>query len=144
MEITTSRPYIIRALYEWILDNQLTPYIVVDANDPDSAVPDHLVQNGKIVFNISPEAVGRLNVSNDSVTFDASFSGVVRHILAPTRAVMAIYAQENGSGMMFHETGVPGEEDSGNGEPIAMPKKEAPKKPALRIVKDDEAPPADS
>lgn len=140
--MTTSRPYLLRALFEWILDNHQTPYIVVDAEDKEAVVPENLAQNGTIVFNISPDAIGRLNIKNDAVTFDASFSGVIRHITAPIHAVMAIYAQENGAGMMFHEAGVPGEEDFEEQGETKDQKIEQLKtqRPKLRIVKDNEQP----
>lgn len=136
--MSSSRPYLMRALYEWINDQYLTPYIVVDAQSADVVVPVDLVQNGSIVFNISEEAVGRLKISNEAIEFDASFSGVVRHIYAPISAVMAIYAQENGSGMMFAETGVPGEEEGF--EPGVPPVEIHPKEtkvPHLRLVTTD-------
>lgn len=129
----SSRPYLLRALFEWIVDNGSTPYIVIDSKVKGTVVPEQLVsENGTIVFNISPDAVGRLNISNESLEFDASFSGVIRQIYAPISAVMAIYAQENGAGMMFAEEGVPGEEGI---ELEAKPK--ANKKPKLRVIKSD-------
>ncbi len=78
-EMNSSRPYLVRAIYDWVVDNQLTPYIMVDALMPDVEVPERFVENGKIVLNIEPQAVGRLRMGNDAVEFDARFSGVAHH-----------------------------------------------------------------
>lgn len=130
----SSRPYLLRGLFEWIVDNHYTPYVIIDAKITGTVVPENLIaENGTIVFNISPEAVGRLNISNESLEFDASFSGVIRQIYAPIPAVMAIYAQENGAGMMFADEGVPGEEDLEHDQVIEA------KKPQLRVVKSDKS-----
>ncbi|OGO90070.1 MAG: ClpXP protease specificity-enhancing factor [Coxiella sp. RIFCSPHIGHO2_12_FULL_42_15] len=101
--MTSSRPYLIRAIYEWLVDNRLTPYIMVDATDSMTRVPAQYVEDGKIVLNIEPEAVANLRLSNEVVEFDARFSGISHHLLIPVRAVKAIYAFENGRGMVFSE-----------------------------------------
>lgn len=101
--MNSSRPYLLRAIYEWLIDNTLTPYIMVDVIIPGVEVPKHFVENGQIVLNIEPQAVGNLRLGNDAVEFDARFSGVVHHIFIPVRAVKAIYAFENGRGMVFSE-----------------------------------------
>lgn len=109
-KMNASRPYLLRAIYEWIIDNQLTPYIIVDSMMPAVEVPQRFVENAQIVLNIEPQAVGRLRIGGDAVEFDARFSGVAHHIFIPTQAIKAIYAFENGRGMVFTE-----EEDDGNG-----------------------------
>ena len=99
--MTPSRSYLVRALNEWILDNELTPYIVVDASLPDVEVPRDFVSNGQIVLNISPTAVKALAVGNDYLEFNARFGGVPQQVVVPILAILAIYAKENGQGMVF-------------------------------------------
>lgn len=101
MKMTPNRPYLLRAFYEWIVDNNLTPYLVVDATLPGVKVPLQHVQNGQIVLNINPSAVGNLLLGNDAVTFNARFGGSPFALYIPQRAVLAIYARENGAGTMF-------------------------------------------
>lgn len=133
MSANSSRSYLLRALYDWLIDSYLTPFVVVEAEGEGVSVPVDLAQNGSIVFNISPEAVGDLTITKEALEFEASFSGVVRHIYAPIPSVMAIYAQENGSGMMFAETGVPGEEAGFEPGTPPVPTKST-KVPHLRLV----------
>lgn len=97
----TSRPYLARALYEWLLDNDQTPYIVVDAGKPGVRVPQQFVQNGQIVLNVAPAAVRDLSIDNAAVTFGARFSGQPMKVIVPTDALIAVYARENGVGMVF-------------------------------------------
>lgn len=147
--MTSSRPYIVRALYEWIVDNDFTPHIVVDAQAPDASVPQqHVNGDGHIVLNISPSAVVGLELSKTSVSFSARFGGVPTDIFVPGNAILGIYARENGQGMMFDPEPstdpdpqgpkpkgpkkVPGS-DGENVKPIAGKKPE--KRPSLRIVK---------
>jgi stringent starvation protein B len=99
--MTSNRPYLIRAYYEWIVDNNLTPHLVVDATQPGTVVPMEHVKDGQIVLNISPTACGNLQLGSVDIEFDARFSGVPRHILVPCSTVLAIYARENGAGTMF-------------------------------------------
>lgn len=101
MQMTPNRPYLLRAFYEWIVDNNCTPYLVVDATLPGVKVPLQHVKDGQIVLNISPGAVGNLLLGNDAVTFNARFSGNPFALHIPQRAVLAIYARENGAGTMF-------------------------------------------
>lgn len=101
--MTSSRPYLIRAMYEWIIDNNLTPYVVVNAMDEAVQVPRQYVEEGKIVLNISPEACRGLHLENDRIVFTAKFMGESAQIYIPPLAVMAIYAKENGQGMLFSE-----------------------------------------
>jgi len=97
--MTSHRPYLLRALYEWIVDNGLTPHILVDATKPGVRVPTHAVKDGRIVLNIAERAVGHLQMDNDDVRFSARFGGVSHAVIVPIDAVVAIYARENGQGM---------------------------------------------
>ncbi len=114
--MTPSRPYLLRAFYQWIIDNNLTAYVVVDAEMPGVDVPKQYIENGKIILNISPKAVQQLDLSNDAVSFSARFSGVPYQIYAPMRAVSAIYAKENGRGMVFKEEDEETTTESGGSE----------------------------
>lgn len=128
--MTPSRPYLIRALYEWILDNGLTPYLLVDVADEAVVVPTQYVENGRIVLNANPSAVQNLQLGNELVELDARFSGKPMHVSVPVMSVLAIYARENGKGMVFTE------EDGGGGDEPPPEKEEVkPKRPALRVVK---------
>lgn len=99
--MTPSRPYIIRAIYEWIVDNDCTPHLLVDANADDVVVPSAYVSDGQIVLNISPTAVVSLQMGNDAISFNGRFGGQPIDIYAPIAAIMGIYARENGQGMIF-------------------------------------------
>lgn len=116
--MTSSRPYLIRAIYEWLSDNQLTPHLAVDATQPRVDVPGEHVKDGQIVLNVSQEAVRDLHIDGVAVTFSARFSGKVHHIYVPVLAVLAVYAAENGRGMVFSEDEPSDDEppgDSGKG-----------------------------
>jgi len=129
--MTPSRPYLIRALYEWIIDNGMTPYILVNAEDETVVVPRQFVEGGKIVLNINPSAVQNLQLGNQLVELDARFSGTPMHVSVPVMTVLAIYARENGKGMVFTD------EDDGGDEPPPEggPEDEKAKRPQLRVVK---------
>ena len=101
--MTSSRPYLIRALYEWIVDNGFTPYMLVDTAHDVVEVPRAFVENGRIILNVSPEATHSLVLGNEAVTFNARFSGTAMDVHVPVLSVLAIYARENGQGMMFGE-----------------------------------------
>jgi len=136
--VTSNRPYLLRAFYEWILDNQLTPHLLIDAHYPDTQVPTEHVKDGQIVLNISPSAVQSLELGNDSISFSARFSGRAQQIGFSPDAVLGIYAAENGNGMLF-EPAPPSAEnaptsdtsDSAATKPASKPTG----KPALTIVK---------
>lgn len=132
--MTSSRPYLARAIYEWLLDNNFTPYMLVDANFPDTCVPRKHVDDGKIVLNLDPQAIAKLRMGNDAVEFDARFSGNIFHVYVPIPAVNAIYSAENGRGMVFSPDDL--EEDTGGGSAVGS-KKEPVKKapPNLKIIK---------
>lgn len=99
--MTPRRPYMLRAFYEWLVDNDLTPHLVVDAEMSGVRVPVEFVQDGQIILNIAPRAVGNLELGNEAVTFSARFSGRPHSVIVPLYAVQAIYARENGAGTMF-------------------------------------------
>ena len=99
--MTSNQPYLLRAFYEWIVDNNLTPYLVVDAHAQGTLVPQEHVRDGQIVLNVSPSSCGKLLLGNDEITFDARFGGVPRSLVIPCKAVLAIYAKENGAGTVF-------------------------------------------
>ncbi|MFG6159779.1 ClpXP protease specificity-enhancing factor [Halomonas sp. 1390] len=108
----SSRPYMARALYQWLLDNELTPYIVVDAEQEGVEVPRQFVQNGQIVLNLAPSAIRDFAMENAAVSFSARFGGQPMQVMVPMEALIAIYARENGVGMVFgHEPVMPVETD---------------------------------
>jgi len=113
--MTSNRPYLLRGLYEWISDNDLTPHVLVDAGVAGVDVPQHAIQKGKVVLNIAAGATEHLQLDNEAICFKARFSGKPYPITIPMEAVIAIYARENGQGMMFaiEETpGGPGDDGS--------------------------------
>jgi stringent starvation protein B len=128
--MSSNRPYLLRALYEWISDNGLTPYILVDATNTGVRVPPGAAKDGKVVLNIAARAVTQFEINNERIHFLARFGGVSQAVDIPMIAVLAIYAQENGQGMMFSAENTP------EPPPPATPKPdEAVKKPHLRVVK---------
>jgi stringent starvation protein B len=140
--MNSSRPYLLRALLDWICDNALTPHLLVDATVPAVVVPTQFVQQGKITLNIGPNAVQGLDMGNDAITFSARFAGQPMQVYVPVAAVLAIFARENGQGMMFGQE--PGsdsatEEEAGQaGDSVASDqgtKKDKRKGPALKVVK---------
>ena len=98
-KMSSHRPYLLRALYEWIGDNDMTPYLLVDATQPGVRVPPHTINDGQVVLNIAARAVAHLNMDNDGVAFTARFGGVSHAVIVPVAAVLAIYARETGQGM---------------------------------------------
>lgn len=141
--MSSSRPYLIRAIHQWISDNALTPYLVVDATDEQATVPLAHVNEGEIVLNCSESAVAGLMMENDWISFNARFNGAPEEISFPPSAVRAIYARENGQGMIFPQEERPsaaeaGAEESDEAKPAAIEeqKRERPKGgPSLKIVK---------
>lgn len=109
----SNRPYLLRAFYQWIVDSSCTPILVLDANNPRCKVPMDYAEGGEIVFNISSVAVRDLKMTNESVEFKASFSGVIHIISAPIKGVLAVYAEENGEGIFFDAEEDMGDEDEG-------------------------------
>lgn len=132
--MTSSRPYLIRALYEWINDNNETPHILVNTEIKGVEVPKGFDNDGEIVLNLSPGAVNHLRMNNDKISFVGGFKGVKHNLVIPTRAVRAVYSRETGQGMIFDEL----EDDSE--EPVFATTEETltvdvRKAPSLRIVK---------
>lgn len=113
----SNRPYMIRALFDWIVDNEWTPHLQVDANYPGIQVPMEFAQDGVIVLNVHPDAVRELQFANDWFFFKARFQGVEREIGFPPEAVLAIFARENGQGMPFPPEPYPEETDSTADQP---------------------------
>lgn len=101
LKLSPTRPYMARAIYEWICDNQLTPYILVDVAVPFTLVPEQYIKDGQIVLNLAPHAVHAFQMSNDAISFSARFGGVSRQIHIPFAALLGIYARENGQGLFF-------------------------------------------
>ena len=124
--MTSQKPYLLRAMYEWIIDNHLTPHILVDVSVEGVQVPHDFVVNGKIILNLDPDAVRNYHVDNDWISFSARFSGKPMELFIPIHAVQSIYSKENNQGMLFAE------EDAPEPEPTKV--KQA-KRPALSIVK---------
>jgi stringent starvation protein B len=127
--MTSNRPYLLRALYQWITDNNMTPHILVDAGFPGVDVPEHAIQKGKVILNIDQAAVRELELGNDWLTFNARFSGRQHHVAVPVEAVLAIYSKENGQGMMFaqDEDSAPSDGDDDGPRPA--------RRPHLKVVK---------
>lgn len=140
LNVSPTRPYLARAIYEWICDNNLTPYLLVDATKPYTDVPQQFIQDGQIVLNIVPHAVHMLNINNESVTFSARFGGVSRDIYVPMNAVLGLYARENGQGLFFDPdeyANVQIDEDalkSNSSEQVETTTDTPKKKPSLRIL----------
>jgi len=137
--MTSNRPYLLRALWDWISDNELTPYLLVDARPPGVRVPPFAIRDGQVVLNVAMRAVADLELGNDCVRFKARFGGVGHVVEVPVGAVLAIYAQENGQGMMFPAE--PVEEAAGAPDGGAAPEPDPPREPpprkgpTLRVVK---------
>ncbi|BFI96738.1 MAG: hypothetical protein RSP_22480 [Rhodanobacter sp.] len=112
--MTSNRPYLLRAIYDWISDNGLTPYLLIDATGEGVRVPPQVIKNGQVVLNIAMRAVANLELGNDWIGFSARFSGVSHTVRIPVGSVLALYAQENGQGMMF-----PTDDEGGDPPPTA-------------------------
>lgn len=139
--MTSNRPYLIRALYEWIADNDLTPHLLIDAEQPGVVVPQAYVADGRIVLNVAAGAVHGLVLGNDAILFSARFGGKPFHVELPIASVLGIYARENGQGMLFpeEERRAPPDEgaddsDAARADDLGGTDEKA-KRPALRVVK---------
>jgi stringent starvation protein B len=132
--MTSNRPYLLRALYEWIGDNDMTPHLLVDATFEGVVVPLSAVKEGRVVLNIAARAVSHLDLGNREIRFLARFGGVSQSVIVPVTAVLAIYAQETGQGMMLPEDGAMLPDDGPDDTP--EPGSDVPKKGGhLRVVK---------
>jgi stringent starvation protein B len=145
--MTPSRPYFVRAVYEWLNDNNMTPYLLLDATAPGVRVPTQFVKDGRITLNIAPGAINNLFIRNEGISFGARFSGSPMQIDAPMTAVLAIFARENGEGLFFEQQAelgdnIEGEEaedaapsDADEPPEPTPPEPTPPKRPSLRVVK---------
>jgi len=134
-KMRSNRPYLVRAIYDWIVDNQCTPHMLVDATLPGVSVPQQHVNNGQIVLNVAPRAVGNFSMDLEAVAFTTRFGGMPTEIYFPIAAVLGVYARENGQGLMFGADEYGGEEqpDEPDPSPPTPPKRGA--KPSLKIIK---------
>ncbi len=131
MKMTSNRPYLIRAIWEWISDNGMTPHLLVDAEKEGVVVPREYVEDGRIVLNVGANAVRDLQMGNEEITFGARFSGTPMEVVVPVTAVQGIYARENGQGMLFPEEEPPSPDDGDEPEPPRPPGG----RPSLKVVK---------
>ena len=147
MKLPSNKPYLLRAIYEWIVENNATPYVALFAENPDVLVPEQFVEEGKIILNISPTAAEGLLIDNHSLSFSARFGGKPFNVHAPIGAVLALYASENGEGLSFDyeapddtppDDPTPskiGSVDSGGKKTSASDKDKKSKRPSLKVVK---------
>lgn len=133
--MNSSRPYLLRALYEWIVDNDCTPHLLVNAEHAQARVPESFVNDGQIVLNISPSAVRYLEMDNAAVSFEGRFGGVPHQLYVPVEAVLAIYARENGQGMVFDAAETPEENSEGPSGDDEPPRPGGRGRPSLKVVK---------
>lgn len=140
--MNSSRPYLVRALYEWIVDNDCTPHILVNAEYSAVQVPQGFASDGQIVLNISPNAVRGLQMENDAVSFEGRFGGVAHSLYVPTGAILGIYARENGQGMVFELEPPMADDDEGDdvepdddGPPDGGQPPRPSGRPSLKVVK---------
>jgi len=155
MAMTSNKPYLVRAFYDWIVDNDCTPHVVVNALAVGVEVPQVYVNDGQIVLNVAPRAVSAFNLDNEAICFTTRFGGVPTDIYAPMHAIIGVYARENGEGMAF-ESSAPeatelrsidddvddptdkpptGSGPSGSKRPGSKPSGTKPAGPKLRVVK---------
>ena len=130
--MVSTRPYLIRAIYEWAGDNGLTPHLMVDATQNDVSVPSEFIEDGKIILNIADSAVTNLSLGDEFISLNARFSGVAREIFVPVSAVRAVYARENGMGIVLQEDSEQAEPPPDDEPPVA-PRKA--KGPILKVIK---------
>lgn len=133
MAMTSSRPYMIRAIYEWIVDNDCTPYLLVDAHAKGVAVPvEHINKDGHIVLNVAPSAIRDFIVADGAISFSARFSGLPTDVYVPYAGVLGVYAKENGQGMIFEPEA---DVDPEPPEPDNSADEKDKSRPSLRVVK---------
>jgi stringent starvation protein B len=123
------RPFLLRAMHQWISECGHTAHVIVDATRQGAEVPRAYIKEGKIVLNLSEGATQRLRLGNDKVEFDARFAGVIHHVCFPVSAVLGIYARETGEGMVFSE------QDLGPDPPTPQAEEGASRRPQLKVVK---------
>ena len=137
--MNSSRPYLVRALYEWIVDNDCTPHMLVNSDYPKVQVPQGFASDGQIVLNVSPTAVRQLHMDNEAVSFEGRFGGVPHTLYVPISAILGIYARENGQGMVFEqEETLAGDDEFEPDDDSPPPGAEPPRptgRPSLKVVK---------
>ena len=137
--MNSSRPYLVRALYEWIVDNDCTPHRLVNSNYPKVQVPAGFASDGQIVLNVSPTAVRQLHMDNEAVSFEGRFGGVPHTLYVPIAAILGVYARENGQGMVFDlEEPLEADDEVEPGDDSPPPGSEPPRptgRPSLKVVK---------
>jgi stringent starvation protein B len=137
--MNSNQPYLLQAFYDWIVDNDCTPYVLVDAGHPEASVPQQHVSDGQIVLNIAPRAVSAFHIDLDGIAFHARFGGVPTDIYLPAAAILSIYAQENGQGIVFERSTEPTPPTPPRPTAVKRSATSTPKKggdrPALRIIK---------
>ncbi|KAB0493108.1 MULTISPECIES: ClpXP protease specificity-enhancing factor [Pseudomonas] len=137
--MNSSRPYLVRALYEWIVDNDCTPHMLVNSDYPKVQVPAGFASDGQIVLNVSPTAVRQLHMDNEAVSFEGRFGGVPHTLYVPIPAIMGVYARENGQGMVFDlEEPLEADDEVEPDDDGPPPGSEPPRptgRPSLKVVK---------
>jgi len=133
--MTPSRPYLLRGIFDWLIENDQTPYLLVDAEAEGVLVPLEHVRDGKIILNISLTATRGLELGNDAISFNARFSGQSMDVYVPVYAALALYSKENGRGMMFPEENDEESQSLASGTDNDSEKKDKIKKPHLTLVK---------
>ncbi len=140
--MTSNRPYLIRAIYDWIIDNGMTPHLMVDVEHPTAIVPTEFADDGRIVLNVAPQAVHGFNIGNDMIRFSARFGGQPFAVELAPQAVLGLFARENGQGMLFPDEepaedattdAQSGDNEAGGTEAAKTPKKSP--RPNLRVIK---------
>ncbi|MFH6565253.1 MULTISPECIES: ClpXP protease specificity-enhancing factor [Pseudomonas] len=135
--MNSSRPYLVRALYEWIVDNDCTPHMLVNSDYPKVQVPAGFASDGQIVLNVSPTAVRQLHMDNEAVSFEGRFGGVPHTLYVPIPAILGVYARENGQGMVFDlEEPLGGDDEVEPDDDGPQPEPPRPTgRPSLKVVK---------
>ncbi|MBP3364746.1 MAG: ClpXP protease specificity-enhancing factor [Pseudomonas sp.] len=137
--MNSSRPYLVRALYEWIVDNDCTPHMLVNSDYPKVQVPAGFASDGQIVLNVSPTTVRQLHMDNEAVSFEGRFGGVPHTLYVPIAAILGVYARENGQGMVFDlEEPLEADDEVEPDDDGPPPGSEPPRptgRPSLKVVK---------
>ena len=137
--MNSSRPYLVRALYEWIVDNDCTPHMLVNSDYPKVQVPQGFASDGQIVLNVSPVAVRNMHMDNEAVSFEGRFGGVPHTLYVPIEAILGVYARENGQGMVFDlEESLEADDEVEVDDELSPPGSEPPRpsgRPSLKVVK---------
>lgn len=132
------KPYLVRAIYDWLVDSELTPHLIVNADYPGVQVPTEYVEEGRIVLNIAPSAVADLLLSNDGISFNARFGGRPWEVYVPAAAVLGLISRENGEGMFFAQEADEPEAETDPTDPDPEPPTSPPAgggRPTLKVVK---------